>query len=157
MTGGPENRALYAEAATDKAPFTSPPAMLLPLWCLQRKTKLSPQIKSWPYKIMWVLISKEKGGILKKNVKKKRMNCFHSHRSWFGARLWLSWHKTWVLQEVHALVTTPASHPSWKSMWSRAHRDTCNLSANLRENLAKEMWYFCILIWDDRDQRGSCI
>ena len=45
VTGGPENRALYAEAATDKAPFTSPPAMLLPLWFLHMKTKLSPLIK----------------------------------------------------------------------------------------------------------------
>lgn len=45
VTGGPANKALYAEAATDKAPFTSPPAMLFPWWwwwCLRRKAKLSP-------------------------------------------------------------------------------------------------------------------
>lgn len=43
VTGGPANKALYAEAATDKAPFTSPPAMLLPWWwCLWKKTELSP-------------------------------------------------------------------------------------------------------------------
>ena len=42
VTGGPANKALYAEAATDKAPFISPPAMLFPWWwCLWRKTKLS--------------------------------------------------------------------------------------------------------------------
>lgn len=30
IMGGPANNALQAEAATDKAPFTSSPAMLLP-------------------------------------------------------------------------------------------------------------------------------
>lgn len=32
--GGPANSALQAEAATDKAPLTSPPAMLFPWGCL---------------------------------------------------------------------------------------------------------------------------
>lgn len=87
---------------------------------------------------MWALISKDNEVSLrekkkKKDVEKKRMNCFQSYKSWFDAGLGLA-----GTRQEHRRTRTPCDHASvpaqLKINVSRAHMDASNLYAHLREN-----------------------